>query len=265
MDIDEQLSITMIQYGRFADPSMFNDIREALRDFQSRFANTKPPIHLPSYHDYDSFRSGSANILLESRHFGPELLSGMDLARVTKTIHQLFFNYNYHPREIILEINKNGIYLHRLLFSFDSDRNPWPQYLPWTWNLVDFAIEFYLYGRDFGPSKSFDDRFSVALGKIQREMEFQPDTETQPPRKPSYSSDMVKLDIEHPPDAARVLLSATSMGSVLSDIRARLIGNRYGRVYGPREFGAYVKDKNGRKLAKVLLTVNDHEEWGNQE
>ncbi|KAL9036784.1 MAG: hypothetical protein Q9180_004097 [Flavoplaca navasiana] len=263
MDITKEVSITMRQYGRFANPSGWKDIEEALNDFEQRFADTERPTDLPAYHTRDTFSSGEVTLDIISQHFGPQLLSGMEMARIIKTINNLFFVYKDKPREFVIAIHKNRVYLHELTIHWASQRNPWPQHLPWTWNIDDLAMVIFLYGRDFPPSRFFDIRFFAALDVIADKLVKEIDAETQPPRKPSYSFDILNLEIEPPPNDSDVRLTAHSVGSIVHRIRSQLI-RRSGLAYGPREFGGLIKDET-RQLAKIFLTVHDPEEGIAQE
>ncbi|KAL8883922.1 MAG: hypothetical protein Q9205_006151 [Flavoplaca limonia] len=99
MDITEEVSIIMKQYVRFANPSGWKDIGEALNDFEQRFADTERPTDLPAYHARDTFSSGGVTLDIISQHFGPELLSGMEMARIIQMINRLFFFYKDNPRD----------------------------------------------------------------------------------------------------------------------------------------------------------------------
>ncbi|KAL8664217.1 MAG: hypothetical protein Q9168_007944 [Polycauliona sp. 1 TL-2023] len=256
MPITKELSITMKQYGRFADRSRWNDIYEALNDFEHRFSDDKNPTDAPAYQTCGIYRSGSVGLHVISQHSGPELLSGKEFARVVKTIDNLFFVYKDQPREISIAISKNGLYLHDLTLSWDSTRNNWPQHLPWTFPADHLGVEIYHYGRDFAPSTSFDDEWWFALQAIRDEL-IREQPLVGPPAKSSYTSNIVKLDIVPPPGAARVFLQAESMVEVLYLIQRELIGRRSGHVFGPREFAANIKDLNGRILARMWLTYID--------
>ncbi|KAL8835340.1 MAG: hypothetical protein Q9176_006992 [Flavoplaca citrina] len=204
----------MKQYGRFANPSDWKDIQEALNDFEQRFADTERLTDLPAYHTYDTFSSGGVTLDIISQHFGPQLLSGMEMARIIKTINNLFFGYKDKPREFVIAIHKNGL--------------------------------------------SFDFRFFAALDVIAEKLVTEIDAETQPPRKPSYSFDILNLDIEPPPNDSDVRLTAHSIGIIVHRMRSQLI-SRSGLVYGPREFGGLIKDET-RQLANIFLTVHDPDE-----
>ncbi len=128
MDITKEVSITMKQYGRFANPSGWKDIEEALNDFEQRFADTERPTDLPAYHTRDTFSSGGVTLDIISQHFGPQLLSGMEMARIIKTINNLFFGYKDKPREFVIAIQKNRVYVHELTLHWGNQRNPWPRF-----------------------------------------------------------------------------------------------------------------------------------------
>ncbi|KAL8991543.1 MAG: hypothetical protein Q9169_007843 [Polycauliona sp. 2 TL-2023] len=268
MDITHDISITLKRYGPFADPSKWNDIREALNDFEQRFIeHMEYPMELPARQNFNELYSGIVKLKVANYHSWPNQLVGRELAQIVKTINNLFFVYNDNPREIDIAINKDGIHMHGLTIIYQRDRNPWPQQLPWTWRVFDLALEFWLYGRDFVQSSAFDAEFFQGLEGVRAKMineinqgKRRHGEPPPPPAKPSYTSGIVKLDIEPPPNAGKVLINVYSMVHLLSQIRTRLITRREGLVYGPREFGANITDNRGRKLAKMFLTVIDLEE-----
>ncbi|KAI4261755.1 MAG: hypothetical protein L6R42_003053 [Xanthoria sp. 1 TBL-2021] len=206
----------MMHYGRFADEAKWNNIREALVDFQQRFVNDDEMWLVPRRSTVLSLGSGIVEPVFH-RQPGTHL-SGKEVALVLKSIQDLFFKYNDKPREIQIIIRKNRQRITsmdlagKILFfklNHRSEPDPWPQNLPWKINVYDdLVVEVYLYGIDFDPSVSFDERFTCNLYEIERQIRNERDEYRKPPRKTSYSFDVVRLDVVPPPNAVRVLLSA---------------------------------------------------------
>ena len=71
-------------------------------------------------------------------------------------------------------------------------------------------------------------------------------------RKTAYVSGMVKLVIDPPTQAGQALISALETDSVLMYMKQLIFGRRY----GPREFGTYIRNQRGQALAKVSLLID---------
>lgn len=250
------LSITMMHYSRFADEAKWNNVREALVDFQQRFVNDDEMWLVPRRSTVLSLSSGIVELVFH-RQPGTHL-SGKEVALVLKSIQDLFLKYNDKPREIQIIIRKNRQRMTSMDLAWRREPDPWPQNLPWKLNVDDdLVVEVYLYGINFDPSVFFDERFAYNLYEIEPQTRKERDEYRKPPRKTSYSFDVVRLDVVAPPNAVRVLLSAYDIERMLYYTRVRMFGGSGGKIYGPRELAAYIKDRGGRKLAKISLLYID--------
>lgn len=235
---------------------MWNNIREALVDFQQRFVNDDKMWLVPRRSTVLSLSSGIVELVFH-RQPGTHL-SGKEVALVLKSIQDLFFKYDEKPREIQIIIRKNRQRMTSMDLAWRRETDPWPQNLPWEFNVYDdLVVEVYLYGINFDPSVSFDERFAYNLYHIERQIRRERAEFRKPPRKTSYSFDVVRLDVVPPPYAVRVLLSAYDIERILYYTRVRMFGGSGGKIYGPREFAAYIKDRGGRNLAKMFLLYID--------
>ncbi|KAL8922303.1 MAG: hypothetical protein Q9208_005273 [Pyrenodesmia sp. 3 TL-2023] len=250
MDIpgSDELSITIEHYGRFAPEARWIGIREALNDFERRFAEDGEDywVHL----GLDSeFVLCSGVVSLRIFDVRTSALLPKECPRILKTINDLFFVFRDNPREIKFSIHRNRILMGSFNMEWKDAPALWPQLLPWKIDPPAFPnseMFVFLYGRDYVyKARNFDRRFdfdfSEAAGKV-------PDVV--PKSGTSVTSGMVRVDIE-PLSNTELLIPAVYLRHILSSIHSHTITAMNLR---PRDFGVYVKLAQYPGV-KVLITV----------
>ncbi|KAL9036785.1 MAG: hypothetical protein Q9180_004098 [Flavoplaca navasiana] len=248
------LTIVFDEYGRFANEAQWREIREALNDFRRRFlydATTRLPPPPPEFYMYESdvVRLGICGIPKASS--GPNYLSGKEVAQVLYTINGLFFDPGEKPRELDIEIMKPHVYTMFMSISWIKLYNPWPQERFNVQMAHNLDMDVYMYGRDFDPNRSFHERVSHDMDAIHDEIVKEYGS-IEPIAKSAYISGIVKLTIGPPPGAGQALITAWQTAIILNNMVSLIFGRRY----GPREFGTYIKDQRGKVLAKVSLLID---------
>ncbi|KAL8877302.1 MAG: hypothetical protein Q9198_004654 [Flavoplaca austrocitrina] len=247
------LTIVFQRYGEFADEAHWREIREALNDFRRRFlyndAIRVPPPRLES----DEYASD--NVKLEifgtTPIPGSNYLSGKDVAQVLSTINGLFFNPGEKPRELLIEITKPHVDPTSMVIVWQKLHNPWPQERFNIQMAHNRVMDVYMYGRDFDPNKSFNERVSHDMDAIHHEIYREIDESRKPIRKNAYISGIVKLTIDPPAEAGQAFITALETDMILMYMKGLIFGRRY----GPRMFGTYIRDQRGQALAKVSLWI----------
>ncbi|KAL8877221.1 MAG: hypothetical protein Q9198_004724, partial [Flavoplaca austrocitrina] len=238
-------------YGRFADEAQWREIREALYDLRRRFlyddAIRLPPPRLETY----EYASDIVKLSIDGKTPTPgsNYLSGKDVAQVLYTINGLFFDPGEKPRELLVEIMKPHVDPTLMAIGWQIMHNPWPQEglsIQVAGNLV---MDVYIYGRDFDPNESFNERVSHDVSAIYHEIYTEIDRTRKPIRKNAYISGIVKLTIDPPTQAGQALITALQTNNVL------MCMENLNRRYGPRMFGTHIRNQRNKALATVSLWI----------
>ncbi|KAL8883264.1 MAG: hypothetical protein Q9192_007303 [Flavoplaca navasiana] len=249
------LTIVFKRYGEFADKAHWRDIRESLNYLRRRFlyndAIRLPPPRLKSY----EFISDIVKLRIygfPGALSGPTYLSGKELAKVLSTIDGLFFDPGEKPRELSVEIMKSHVDPTYMSIFWQKLHNTWPQEGFSIEAAPYLVMDIYIYGRDFDPNRSFNERVSYDMDVIYHEIYREADASRKPIRKNAYISGIVKLTIDPPTQAGQAVITALETNKILMGMKGLIFGRRY----GPRELGTYIRNQRGQALAKVSLLID---------
>ncbi|KAL8883923.1 MAG: hypothetical protein Q9215_007918 [Flavoplaca cf. flavocitrina] len=185
------LTLVFTEYGRFAHEAQWREIREALNDFRRRFlydATTRfPPPH-PEFYMYASDLVLLGICRIPKASSGPNYLSGKEVAQALYTINGLFFDPGEKPRELSVEIMKSHVDPTFMSISWASMHNPWPQEPFSIQAAPNLVMDVYMYGRDFYPNRSFNERVAHDMDAIHDEITRETDDSRKPVRKTIYLS-----------------------------------------------------------------------------
>ncbi|KAL8978219.1 MAG: hypothetical protein Q9205_006152 [Flavoplaca limonia] len=244
------LTLVFTEYGRFAHEAQWREIREALNDFRRRFlydATTRfPPPH-PEFYMYASDLVLLGICRIPKASSGPNYLSGKEVAQALYTINGLFFDPGEKPRELSVEIMKSHVDPTFMSISWASMHNPWPQEPFSIQAAPNLVMDVYMYGRDFYPNRSFNERVAHDMDAIHDEITRETDDSRKPVRKSAYISGIVKLTIDPPTEAGQVLIAAWEIIRILKNMDDLIFGYHY----GPRELGTHIRNQRGQALAKL--------------
>lgn len=249
--INNELTMDFVDYGEYANPAMWNDIRNGLDDIAHSIQHEGDWVIKP-WSDRNIYTRQAVAVEF-SADFRPGSLeiSPTDIAKVLRAVNGLFFIYKDKPREFDAEIKtrrQSGWYM---TLNWESFIVAWPRRLPWTMThggSSTFALEIYLYGRDADPAweDEVDDDIDQLISIIENE-----GPATSLLTKHSYQYRHIRLDIEGPaPGDVKELMTRYDTLDALDTMQSM-----YDR-YGLREFGAYVTEQR-RSKARIFLTFTD--------
>ena len=226
LHISRDLSMDVEDYGEYAPPALWDEIKLNLDEIQHRIG-TMPELQNPTSELYRSSYVSIYFVVVDQRG----VLPAMEMAKIIEVTKGLFFVYKDNPREFdaLIKLNEDPLNLFHLHFG-RSPEITWPQ-LPWRSQVTrNLRADFYLYGRDLEASllDSVDNAFRLVVDSMRSE-----GSQTDHVDHKIYSRGFVRLILE-PSDPAKVRtpISRAEMISLLVIVR-----DRYHK-HGPREIGA---------------------------